>query len=256
MDPTFNPSGKGAKIFAPDDAIVDLEPVRPSMECAVKLLNRYIPIAAVALATMVLATTPAKAAEIAFESLSTRTAFNLARDAQQPIGYITTLQIGGTNLASDLNVVEPTGGATVGVAGVLSSVRWPGGQGDPITFTAQISTRNKQLVANLLRKSLSNTSVVFDIVVYGYDPLARKYFPSFMRSTFFTATTPLQAVLAKNGGDIAIAIGEMSTEVQSPENWALTMAVLPQPIMQPLHFATSSQQKVVKRWGVAVAGNK
>lgn len=218
-----------------------------------KLLRRFAPFAALAIAAAMFTATSARAVELNFESLSTETAINFARDAQQPIGYITTLQIAGTTLASDLTVIEPTRGASVGIAGALSSVRWPGGPGDPIEFTVHISTANKQLVSRLLRQSLTNTSVAFDFIVYQLDPQTKKYFPSLMRSTFFSAATPLQALLAKDGKDLAIALGENATAVQGLEYWTLSMKLAPQPISQPLEFAMSSRQKSVKRWGIGLA---
>src|SRR6516162_6568775 len=101
-------------------------------------------------------------AQVSFESLDVEQGFNFNRDVQPTYGFLYTLQIGANSskpvtIESDIEVFEPMDGGTAPhkVVGVLSSISWEGGQGDPIKFKAQVSTKNRQTIQYLLHEKLS-----------------------------------------------------------------------------------------------------
>ncbi|MCC5709543.1 hypothetical protein LH488_27955, partial [Klebsiella pneumoniae] len=98
----------------------------------------------------------ADAAAISDTSLSLKQGFDFNRDAQESFGFLTPLTIGTPGSApavvikSDFTVKSPLTAAPMNVVGVLSSYTWAGGASDPMTFKANISTGNKQLIQKLL----------------------------------------------------------------------------------------------------------
>ncbi|GIW70585.1 MAG: hypothetical protein KatS3mg102_0127 [Planctomycetota bacterium] len=175
--------------------------------------------------------------------------YNLQRDAQVPVGYITKLKIGNVDLAADQKVTTPAEGhAQKKVVAVLSALEWEGGQAQPINMTGNVSTANKQKISSLLHKDLAKTEVRIQMEVWEYDPLAKVYFKS-----FHTNDADLIALLAKEGETLKLEVQDTpATDVVSPQNYEFTIGIMPVEQEFNIHLATGDQMPVVKLWGVAV----
>lgn len=184
-------------------------------------------------------------------SCSVYQGFNFQKDAQDLVGHIVALTIGTSQLAADISVTDPTSAnmATyVKVVGVVSSIFWNGGYADPIQFSCQVSTANKNTIATLQHQSLSNTEIDLNYNIYDYDPDAKVYFKCFQ-----TNDAAIKGLIMKSGGELQMNVNmEQSLEVTNPKNFTLTMGVMPQDISQDIMMAVSNTAKFAKKWGVAV----
>jgi len=183
-------------------------------------------------------------------SPSVRHGFNFEKDAQISVGFINYLKIADQELASDLTLTDPENVAnTIKVFGVVSSIYWGGGYADPVQFSAQVTTDNKNVLATLIHKALSNTEIEFSFTIYDYDPKAKKYF-----QCFNTNAVKLKGLVLKSGGELAMAIdNNASGEVTSPKNYTFTLGVMPQDLDQQIFIAVSETGKFVKKWGVSIS---
>mgnify|MGYP000644450110 CR=1 FL=1 len=191
--------------------------------------------------------------------------YNFKKDVQKPIGFITSLTIGGIRLLTDQTVTTPftrptnTGATTateaVGtlkVVAVLKKIKWDLGDTDPIEFEGTLSVTSKQTVMGLLYASMLDTSVRISWVVYEYDPLNRKYFSAFASSAVGSAdagnvTRGVPGLLMKDGDNLALTVTPSpATDVQSPENYDFTIKVIPWPLATSLYLASASLRKVTK----------
>jgi len=202
---------------------------------------------------------PTFGAGVSFE-LNQSQGFNFQRDVQDPIGFLKALKVGTNEIKADMKLRDPNK-LTVdpknlsNYVGVLSKISWAGGIGDPIELSIHISTYNKQVISTLLHKTLENIQVEFGFIVHDYDPLKKQYFPA-----FFGGTTPnegstrLKGLIYKEGGkELQLKIEGKGTEVTSPENWILSLKVIPQTLQQSINFAVAVGMNVVKQWGTATA---
>ncbi|MCF2910449.1 hypothetical protein L1285_19240 [Pseudoalteromonas sp. DL2-H2.2] len=177
--------------------------------------------------------------------------FNFQKDAQIPVGYITSLKIGDREYKKDLAVTVPTdiSGDKVKVVGVISHIFWEGGHADPIIFDCRISTGNKESSAVLQHTSMNDTSVSFSFVVYDYDPQEKTFYPN-----FHTNEIDLRGLISKVGGELEFGVDlDRADEVTSPKNFSFFLGVMPTEEKQEAHFAVTTSAKFVKKWGVVVA---
>lgn len=183
-------------------------------------------------------------------SCDVRQGFNFEKDSQVLVGFINYLKIGNKELNSDFSVTDPEDvSKMIKVAGVLSGAHWQGGYADPILLSAQVSTNNKNNIATLLHKSMSNTEVEFEFTVYDYDPKVKAYYKA-----FHTNSQKLKGLIKKSAGELALNIEmDKSMEVVSPENYAFTIGIMPKEIDMEIHLAYSASDKLVKKFGVEVA---
>lgn len=187
-------------------------------------------------------------AEISFNA-SVAQGFNFEKDAQDCVGHINSLKIGDKELKSDLTVTDPEDvSKTVKAFGILSSIYWKGGYADPVQFSCQISTDNKNIIATLVHKSMSNTEVDLAFTVYDYDPKEKKYY-----KCFHTNAVKLACLIYKSGGELAMTLDmEQGAEVVSPKNYQFNLGAMPQDKAQEIHLAVSVSDKLVKQFGIAV----
>jgi hypothetical protein len=175
--------------------------------------------------------------------------FNFKKDKQTPVGYITAVTIGDQALTADQETIkdpeQPANNLSAKVVAVLNNYLWETGVTDAMYFSGQISTANKQLLAQLILGSFANINVTFNYVIYEYDPLAKKYF----KSNYTDAA--LNGLLEKNGDDLNITVADdASSEVQSPKNFTFQIGIKPKSQEQSINVATASQKNIVKQWGV------
>jgi len=181
---------------------------------------------------------------------SVRQGFNFEKDQQVLVGHIVSCKVGNDQLDADLNLSNPEDQAKlVKVFGIVSYIGWNGGYADPIQFSCQVSTANKNKIATLTHKSLANTEVLFKFNVYDYDPKEKKYY-----KCFHSNDAELKGLVLKSGGELVMQIDmDQSTEVLSPRNYAFNLGVMPQDVNMEVHMAVSVSDKFVKKWGVEVA---
>lgn len=191
---------------------------------------------------------------------SVRQGFNFEKDSQILVGYLVYLKIGDRELNRDLNVTDPENiKKTIKVVGVMSGIYWKGGYADPIRFSSQVSTDNKNTLAPLIHKLRSNTEVEFVFVVYDYDNKAKKYYRCFHTDTDVykkELDNVLEGLIQKSGGEGELAMNiamDKSEEIVSPKNYTFNLGVMPQDINMEIHLAVSVSDKFVKKWGVEVA---
>lgn len=175
--------------------------------------------------------------------------FNFKKDKQTPVGYITALSIGGQAMKADQETIkdpeQPANNISSKVVAVLNHYLWETGATDAMYFSGQISTANKQSLAELILGTFANINITFNYVIYEYDPLAKVYY----KSNYLDAA--LEGMLEKNGEDLNISVADdPSTEVQSPKNFTFQIGIKPQSKEQAVNVATASQKKIVKKWGV------
>jgi len=177
--------------------------------------------------------------------------FNFKKDAQDIVGHISKLKIGDKEMEVDLAVTNPEdlAGDKIKVVGVVSGIYWEGGFAEPIQFSCQVSNANKKTLAILTNTEMSNTTVEFAFEIYDYDPDEKKYYKA-----FHTDGKAMKGLVEKSGGSLSISIStDQSMEVVSPNNFTLSLGVMPEDTEQETHLAFSVSDKVVKRWGVTVA---
>ncbi|MCP3943438.1 MAG: hypothetical protein GY710_18425, partial [Desulfobacteraceae bacterium] len=164
--------------------------------------------------------------------------FKLVPDAQVVVGHLTAFTIGEKKIEADLAVGNPEDikGAKIKVVGVMSGFSWGGGSTDLIDMSCQVSVTNKQDIALLTHSELSDTKVTFQFIIYEYDPVAKKYF-----QVIHCNETDLNGLVAKSGSQLALTVDtEKSTEVPSPENYAVRVSIMPEEKSMDVHLAVSA----------------
>ncbi len=182
-----------------------------------------------------------------------RQGFDFDKNRRSTVGHLTSLSIGDTQLDADFGVTNPTepGGDPQKVVAVLSHVYWGGGYYDPIHISGQVSGENKDRLQTIVRHWDPVNDVRFSFDVYDFDQGEGRYYPSFHSNGVI-----LQGEVLKAEGGLVLQVENVSgMEVQSPENYGFTMAVLPAPQRQYLHLATGVDVgKTQEPWGVALVG--
>jgi hypothetical protein len=191
-----------------------------------------------------------KYGSVNFESLSQKQGFNFEKDGRDPIGFVNTLTIGTATIEADLELRQPTASRPSGSksVGVLGRIAWGGGSSDPIELTAYISTKNCHRIEQLLHERPADTSVQIDFVVYNYDPAAKKYFKA-----FYPNVVPLHALIRKTSGELQLKLGEKGGEVANPENWTLSIVIVPPAEVAQLTYAVPNSAPTDKTWGASGA---
>lgn len=181
------------------------------------------------------------------EDAGLKQAFDWERDAQVPVGHVVSLTIGTKVFTADFEVHAPLDDSNLKAVGIITGAEWAGGHGDFVKLTFNISTKNKQELAMLLHKELSNTSVKVKFNVYEYDPIAKKYY-----SSFNSTDAELEGIVLKDSGKLQLTLEKSPNEtVKSPENYKVELSFVPEPKSQAITLATGDQQTVVKKWGIA-----
>lgn len=177
--------------------------------------------------------------------------FNFQKDAQDLVGHIVALNVGGNDLTADLTLTDPTStnmGSTTSVVGVVSNIYWAGGYADPIQFSCQVSTTNKNTLATLQHQSLSSTEVTVQFNIYDYDPDNKVYY-----KCFHTNDATISGLVNKSNGSLEINMDmDQSNEVVNPKNYAFTLGVMPSTSSQDIQMAVSNSAKFTKQWGITV----
>ncbi len=177
--------------------------------------------------------------------------FNPKKDKQTPVGYITSLKIGGVSFKTDITATDLTTSKPFQAVGVMNHYLWETGATDAIYMSAQVSTASKTVLSTMLMQNLTDTTVEFGYVIYEYDPFRKVYFIA-NSSQQSTSLFVLKGILEKNGDQLNLAVADDSSPaVQSPKNFTFQIGVKPAPTQQSIPMATAVGKNVVKQWGVA-----
>lgn len=117
---------------------------------------------------------------------------------------------------------------------------------DPIQFSAQVSSGNKDILALLDASGPPDTSVVFQFEVYQYDSGADRYFPA-----FHSGGVDLLGRIESIGGSLNMHISTgQSLLVPVPPNYTFDLGVMPIDLTQEIYYSISVDQTIVRSWGV------
>ena len=178
--------------------------------------------------------------------------FNFVQQDHKIVGYVECLKIGDLVLNKDFNVTNPLNiDQSIQVFGVISSISWPGGYADPIQFAAQVSLANKQSIAELLLKGISQSDIEFNFCIYEYDDNATSYYKAFSNSN-----ANLKGFIYKSGGEFVVSIDlDQSLEVTSPKNYSFNLGVMPGEELQSITRRFSVKDSLLLSWGYPNDGN-
>lgn len=182
------------------------------------------------------------------KALDVKQGFNFDKDKQERVGYILAMKVGDKDLAADLTTIvdpeKPTD-KIKGVVAVLNNFMWETGPTDSLHLSGQITTGNRQTLAQLLLGSWTNIEVSFKYVVYEYDPLAKQFY----KASF--VDDALKGLIEKSGKDLNVDVADdPSHEVQSPQNYAFRIGIKAQPLEQTINLAVGVKKNVTKKWGI------
>jgi hypothetical protein len=148
--------------------------------------------------------------------------FEYIPSRQDPVGYITSLKIGGVEGAADITVPDPMDiTAKLKVFGVVSWFTWREGANDPVVFAAQVSEANKENLTALGKTDLTDLKIDFSFVLYDYDVKTRAYY-----KVMSSGTETLQGTLYKQDKyPLFLMSTDSSAVVSSPKNFNFQLGV-------------------------------
>ena len=190
-------------------------------------------------------------------------AVHFDRDYHHLIGHLQAFKIGSdVTLAVDLNMLEPKLQEPAVVAGLITNIEWGGGPEDAMTLKAVVSIPNRQKILHVVHKAVTDVAVSFQFVVYDYDGAARKWFRTFNTGGVdITGSLEQTQVGTRQDGSprtkLELSVADTPLKHSdgyelSPQLWEMTAKIKPGNTVQDIHFLTNYQQKIVKKWGVAV----
>lgn len=142
--------------------------------------------------------------------------------ANTTIGHITVLEIGGTELVSDLVVTDPENPeTTTDVVGVLESINWNNLKTDPLRFIARLSDQNKTILDPLLGTLTGNEQVLLKFSVFTYNSATEAYYES-----FHTNSVIIAGLIDSVDSELQISLGQTAeSDVPDPANFTFSLDV-------------------------------
>ncbi len=96
-----------------------------------------------------------------------------------------------------------------------------------------------------LSRGGTNVAVGFQVGVFEYDPISRKYFESLYQNA------PLNGLIDNTATPTSFSLASQpSSEVSSPVNYALKLVIRPQARSQNV-ILVAAEKNIVKPWGSA-----
>jgi len=177
-------------------------------------------------------------------------AFAYEKDQQVPIGHVTSLNLGGTEVTADLSSKNPTDDNDVKCVGIMRECKWAGGYTDAVEMTFLVSTATKQVLQGLIHGSLVSTTVTIQWDCYDFDPIGSGQ--GVYYKNFWSNDAQLKGLIKKDSGKLAFEVSkEPDGEVSSPLNYEVKLTYNPKPEAQNIAYAPASGKNSVKRWGSA-----
>lgn len=141
--------------------------------------------------------------------------------------------------------------------GVIESLSYAGGVGDPLCISAYISAQNAEMLAGKMKSTL-DTNVVKKLAwwICNFDEENKVWFEE---AYPIDPTTVVGQINAPGGTDLRISVAQTPTKVASNIDtnvYNLYCEVIPAAnSTYAFHFATSSKTKYVRNWGLKVGTN-
>ena len=172
--------------------------------------------------------------------------YDFKPDRQTTIGYVTALNIAGTDLTADQSNRNPLDlSEHIDAVAVLSELVWLDGAKGELIFSGQVSLANKGVITGLYFDGAANLDVTFAFDVYQFDSSAKKYF-----NCFSSGGATIKGALLRNGVGISLSVADdSSTQVQSPENFSASIGIAAPPVNEHLTVATDASTSITKPWG-------
>lgn len=171
--------------------------------------------------------------------------FSFQHDNQDTIGYITALKVGDKDLDVDMEVNTPEGKQEK-VVSVLSGISHEVATTNPISFSGQVSVKNRQALAQMVYSNLAKIKVELKFVVWEFDPAKdqNKYFKG-----LHSNSAAVKGLIRKSGKALELSVDHSpNSEVQSPLNYGFSITVVPTPEKQSLELAVSVNGKIALTW--------
>jgi hypothetical protein len=141
--------------------------------------------------------------------------------------------------------------------GVIESLSYAGGVGDPLCISAYISAQNAEMLAGKMKTTL-DTNVVKKLAwwICNFDEENKVWFEE---AYPIDPTTVVGQINAPGGSDLRISVSQEPTKVASNIDtnvYNIYAEVIPAAnATYAFHFATSSKTKYVRNWGLKVGTN-
>jgi hypothetical protein len=183
------------------------------------------------------------------------------------VGYITTFQgmgLAPSSLAPDIKVYTPYQGSpasggkftstgnTAQVVGVIEKFEWSGGVGDPIEIDFYVSQKNATQIKTVMQQTLKSMKVdQLGWWIVDYDHETKKWYEQAYPLGSGSPGMVSGIIASKNNPDLNVYLTPVT--VNNAVLYKVTLKVAPAANLQyPLFFASSSNNRVTKTWGVKV----
>ena len=138
--------------------------------------------------------------------------------------------------------------------GVIDSLQWMGGVGDPISINAMISSENAQQIKTKLQTTLSSTKITkLAWWISNFDEINKKWFEEAYPKDPSHVTGQLNA---PGGNDVRLHIADEATKVAPNIDvnvYQIAMEIVPAANSSyTLGFALDAEKKYVNAWGLKV----
>lgn len=174
--------------------------------------------------------------------------YNFRKDKSTPVGFITAIKIGDTDLDADQSVEDPeTTGSSLSVVSILTKVEWGLAPTDPLAFGGYLTAGNKQTLQTMTFKDLTKINVDFTMKIYDYDPRKTSFYVCMEESSKST----LYGLVEKNGDDLVLSVDDTeSGPVESPKIYHFSIGIKPKSTAQSITIGTGVSSTIVKAWGI------
>lgn len=168
--------------------------------------------------------------------------FQYGPDQNARVGFITKLEIPGQDIRADIPVLNPENpDQEMAVFAVLQEASWSMDPNEPIQIAGQVSVNNKKIIDVLFIMGIQDPNVVFQFVIYEYDPDTKQYYKAMQGNE-----GDLRGMIAQEG----LMVGDTpSHQVQDPENYPFSIVILPNGPQQ-IHLSVGPGRQFVRQWGM------
>jgi hypothetical protein len=196
--------------------------------------------------------------------------FVMDPNKKDPVGYLTAFTGLGTQvgaLAQDLEVFCPCTGLSpsypgiaiteerVKAVGIIESITWGGGVGDPWCFSVYISGVNQQKIAAAMKNTFDSTKIdKLSWWVGDFDTVKKNWY-----ERVYPKADDMKGMLNAQGGKMKINLDTEGVKVHANVDakvFSFYFEVVPAAnVLTAINFATGVQNNSVKNWGLKIGGN-
>jgi hypothetical protein len=200
-----------------------------------------------------------------------RAGFVMSPSKKQRVGYLSSFQgldLGTEFLKPDIEVFTPYSSETASYAaikpkedkvqcvGVIESLSWGGGVGDPLQISAYISSENAAIITAKLKTTLKTNKVTkLGWWIVNFDEENKAWF----EESYPKAPADVQGQINGTGGNLRIVVAEEPTKVANNIDtnvYNIYFEVIPAAnSTYVFNFATSAKTPFVRNWGLKVGAS-